>query len=69
MPTWVGPTAALSLLVIALCFLGIAIAALYALREGVERGQSLAKELGELRRLVFEHRILFQEKWNEHFSR
>ena len=26
-------------------------------------------ELGELRRLVFEHRILFQEKWNEHFSR
>ena len=28
-----------------------------------------ASELGELHRLVFEHRILFQEKWNEHFSR
>ncbi len=28
-----------------------------------------ASELGELRRLVFEHRILFQEKWNEHFDR
>ena len=28
-----------------------------------------ASELGLLRRLVFEHRILFQEKWNEHFSR
>ena len=26
-------------------------------------------DLGELRRLVFEHRILFQEHWNEHFSR
>lgn len=50
MPTWVGPTVALSLLVIALCFLGIALAALFALREGLERGQSLAKEMGELRR-------------------
>jgi hypothetical protein len=26
-------------------------------------------ELAELRRLVFEHRLLFQEKWDEHFSR
>ncbi len=26
-------------------------------------------ELAELRRLVFEHRPLFQERWNEHFGR
>jgi hypothetical protein len=26
-------------------------------------------ELSELRRLVFEHRPLFQEKWDEHFGR
>ena len=26
-------------------------------------------ELGELRRLVFEYQILFQEKWNEHLGR
>jgi hypothetical protein len=26
-------------------------------------------ELAELRRLVFEHRVLFQEKWDEHFRR
>ena len=26
-------------------------------------------ELAELRRLVFEHRVLFQEKWDEHFGR
>ena len=26
-------------------------------------------ELGALRRLVFEHRILFQEPWNEHLGR
>lgn len=26
-------------------------------------------ELADLRRLVLEHRVLFQEKWDEHFSR
>ena len=26
-------------------------------------------ELGALRRLVFEHRILFREPWNEHLGR
>lgn len=26
-------------------------------------------ELAELRRLIFEHRPLFQEKWDEHFGR
>ena len=28
-----------------------------------------ASELSEVRRLVLEHRALFQEKWNEHFRR
>ena len=28
-----------------------------------------SQELSELRRLVLEHRVLFQEKWNEHFRR
>jgi len=50
MPTWVGPTVAISLLVIALCVLGVVIGALIALREGIERGESLAREVGELRR-------------------
>jgi hypothetical protein len=26
-------------------------------------------QLAELRRLVIEHRALFQERWNEHFGR
>lgn len=26
-------------------------------------------EVSEVRRLVLEHRALFQEKWNEHFGR
>ncbi|MES2123787.1 MAG: hypothetical protein V4503_03770 [Gemmatimonadota bacterium] len=47
---WVGPTVAISLVIIALCFLGIATAVYLAMREAVERGQSLAKELAELRR-------------------
>ena len=28
-----------------------------------------SQELAELRRLVFEHRPLFQERWHEHFGR
>jgi hypothetical protein len=50
MPTWVGPTVAISLLVIALCVLGMVLGAIIALREGIERGESLAREVGELRR-------------------
>ena len=50
MAGWVGTTMALSLLVIALCFLGIAAGVFLALREALERGQSLAREIGELRR-------------------
>ncbi|MEP6591028.1 MAG: hypothetical protein ABJC19_07580 [Gemmatimonadota bacterium] len=47
---WVGPTMAISLVLIAICFLGIAGAVAFTLREALERGQSLARELGELRR-------------------
>jgi hypothetical protein len=50
MPAWVGPTVAISLLIIALCVLGMVLGAIIALREGIERGQSLAKEIAELRR-------------------
>ncbi|MEO5800472.1 MAG: hypothetical protein ABIZ70_13195 [Gemmatimonadales bacterium] len=50
MAEWIGPTVAISLALIALCFLGIAAAVALTLKEAVERGQSLAKELGELRR-------------------
>ena len=27
-----------------------------------------SREISELRKLVQEHKILFEEKWNEHFS-
>ncbi|MES2306397.1 MAG: hypothetical protein V4558_12855 [Gemmatimonadota bacterium] len=50
MAEWIGPTVAISLALIAICFLGIAAAVAFTLKEAVERGQSLAKELGELRR-------------------
>lgn len=49
MAGWIGPTMAISLALIAACFLGIAAAVAIALKEAVERGQSLAKELAELR--------------------
>lgn len=52
MPGWIGPTVALSLVVIALCFLGIAASVLLALREAAARSDSLVKELGELRREI-----------------
>lgn len=47
---WVGPTVAISLVLIALCFLVIAAAVALAMREAIERGQSLARELAELRK-------------------
>lgn len=50
MPTWVGPTVAISLLVIALSVLGIVLGALIALRQGIKGGEALAREVGELRR-------------------
>lgn len=50
MAGWVGPTMALSLVVIALCCVGFLTSVLLALREAAERGQSLAKEIAEFRR-------------------
>ncbi len=50
MPGWIGPTVALSLVVIALCFLGIVAGISLAIREAAARSQSLANELAELRR-------------------
>ena len=47
---WVGPTMAISLVLIAICFLGIATALAIGMREAIGRGESLARELGELRR-------------------
>ena len=49
MAGWIGPTMAISLALIAICFLGIAAAVAITLKEAVERGQSLAQELAELR--------------------
>lgn len=48
-PAWVGPTAALSLVVIALSFLGIAAAVLLVLRSAVRGLHKLSDELAELR--------------------
>lgn len=50
MAGWIGPTMAISLALIAACFLGIAAVVAIMLREAVERGQSLAKEFAELRK-------------------
>lgn len=49
MAGWVGPTIAISLVVIALCCLGVVTSVLLALREAAERGQSLAKEIAAFR--------------------
>lgn len=49
MPGWVGPVAAISLLVIAVCYVAIAAMVLLALRETSERGRSLGRELAQLR--------------------
>lgn len=50
MAGWIGPTVAISLMLIAICFIGIAVAIGMTVKEAAEQGQSLAKELGELRR-------------------
>lgn len=49
MPGWIGPTIALSSLVLAICAVGVAITLLLAIREAAERSTSLARELAELR--------------------
>lgn len=49
MATWVGPTIAISLLIIALCVLGVVVGMLIAAREVAQKSSSLADELAELR--------------------
>ncbi len=49
MPGWIGPTIALSLLILALCAIGAAAMMLLALREATTRSDALASELAELR--------------------
>jgi Sec-independent protein translocase protein TatA len=49
MPGWIGPTVALSLLVIALAVVAVTATILMAIKELMEHGQSLAKEVRELR--------------------
>lgn len=49
MPGWVGPTAALSLLVIAICFLVIPVVVLVVGRKAADVASGLRKEITELR--------------------
>jgi hypothetical protein len=50
MPGWVGPTVAISLALIALCYLGLAMVALITVKETVEHSKALGRELAELRK-------------------
>jgi hypothetical protein len=49
MPEWVGVVVAISLAIIALCYLGLVAMALMTIRETVEHSRILGKELSELR--------------------
>ncbi len=49
MSTWVGPTVAISLLVIAFCVLGVVVGVLIAGRQLAMKSGQLAEELSELR--------------------
>lgn len=49
MPGWIGPTIALSLLVIAACAIGAAVIMVKAWQEATTRSDSLATELADLR--------------------
>lgn len=49
MPGWIGPTIALSLLIIALCIVGLTVAALILFRETRQGAKGLTDELSELR--------------------
>jgi hypothetical protein len=50
MPGWIGPTVAISLVIIAIAFVAIAYTAVMVAREARETSGSLARELGEFRR-------------------
>jgi methyl-accepting chemotaxis protein len=49
MPGWIGPTIAISLLVMALCTVGLTLAALVVFREVLQGAKSVSSELQELR--------------------
>ena len=49
-PSWVGPTAAIALVVIALAFLAIALVVVVSVRKATGQASHLAREIGELRR-------------------
>jgi len=52
MPSWIGPTVALSLLVIALAFVAIAVVLLRLGMRAADESKKLSQELAELRRDV-----------------
>jgi methyl-accepting chemotaxis protein len=49
MPGWIGPTIAISLLLMALCTVGLTLAALVVFREVLQGAKSVSSELQELR--------------------
>lgn len=49
MPAWVGPTVAISLLIIALAVVAVSAAILIAVKEAKEHAQALAREISTLR--------------------
>lgn len=49
MAGWIGPTIAISLLLIAICIVGMTVAAALAFREAQQAGKGLTNELAELR--------------------
>lgn len=51
-PTWVGPTVAISLVIIALSFAAVALALLLIGRRAAQESRALARELAELRREI-----------------
>jgi hypothetical protein len=49
MASWVGPTIAIALAIIAACYLGLAIVMIGAIREARQKSDSMARELADLR--------------------
>lgn len=49
MASWVGPTVAIALVVIAACYVGLALATIGAIREARQKSDTMARELAELR--------------------
>lgn len=49
MASWVGPTVAIALAIIAACYVGLALAMVGAIREARQKSDSMARELADLR--------------------